>query len=228
MKKVGTIHGCKKCIDSQIKIKDNIMKLLENIRQKLNEKELNDFVKALGYYNIPKGKASLKKLTDCKDLSEWFKTGHYDLVFNAEQFLEAVTNALGINIINYRFEIAQSQSYYLEDQNFRKCRFRVECRSKGNSFLSYLHYINSTNIPLDPKIIKYRKISDILDSLSNIVRHHYDLNNDESFFGGILNYYYIHYDNTKYIFDIKGRIISISSHNENKKDKLRRLLGITE
>jgi len=205
------------------------MKLLEIIRQRLNECELIDFVKALGYHNIPKGQASLKKLTDCRDLSEWFASGHYDLVFNAEQFLEAVVNELGIDIINYRDEIAQSQSYYRENQNFRKCRLRIECKYKAHSSNMYMYYLFATKIPLDPKLIKYRKIIDILDSISDLVKEHYNSNNGEfSYFGKILEYRYLHYDNTEYYFDKAGTLTRISTYKEKNNTTLEKLFGVKE
>ena len=62
-------------------------RLIEQIRDNLQDKEKDQIVIAMGYYSRKKGLKRLEGLLEMKSIEEWLKTGGYDFYFTNESFL---------------------------------------------------------------------------------------------------------------------------------------------
>ncbi len=184
--------------------------LLKVIKVKLDQANIKEVLKCMGYQSIKIGMNTLNKFLACTDCFTWLSSSHYDFNCTSKEFLQKLCTALEVdpelcqneidNYVQIENELRKIQGCYVfVDTNFHRTTQPIFALAfmEGSRLLSP-----------DKKSIMFKTKKHILKSISKMVRKHYLANNGElPMWGKIENYVYHHFDGKQYVFDSNGCLL---------------------
>lgn len=183
--------------------------LIKTIKEKLKFQDISTLHKKVGYNSSKNFNETLDKLISTNSTYSWIYTGHYDLVYNSEDFLVKLCEILNIDKNLLNDEISKSVEYYKEEEKFKGSYIFVNTNFKRRSepIFALAFYEKSRNISLYKKEdLLFKSNEEILDVLSNQIKSHYEENIDGLYIWGKIVSYQIHLFDKTYIFDVNGNL----------------------
>ncbi len=189
--------------------KGRTMNLFYTIKQTLPHINQDELLRTMGYNNLSTGHETLEKFIASESIYLWLKTGHFDMKYSSQTFLQKLLAALGLGS-QYEEEIEAAKKrldavtkmkfnpYIFVDTNFRR---------KGQPIFTLALLENKRRIPVDKELLVFKDESEVLIIIGNIIKKHYlESNGKLQLWGEIYTYVYHHYTGKKYIFNPDGTL----------------------
>ncbi len=180
------------------------------IKTELDKTSTIEVVLKMGYQKAEKGLKTMNAFLKSKSMYDWLSSGHYDLKYTAEQFVEKLCSTLDLapNLLND--ELANYEKTVKEYQKWEEAYIFVNTNFKRQSqpiFALALMENYRLIFPNEEKLI-FKSDKEVLAIISDFVSSHYQSNKGElKMWGKIDNYIYHHCDSKTYTFDIKGKLL---------------------
>jgi len=193
------------------------MKIEQIVHNELNNTSKPEILKKLGYSSEQKASLALEKFLKSNNLHEWLHSGFYDFKYTAQSFFKKLCRILNIdtNIIEkaLRFDMKLSleikkfeNSYIFIDTNFKRTTQPIHA-------LAFMESKRRLKLPKEQLL--FQTDDEILSLIGKFIQKHYKLSNGDIGIWGKIVHYVLHYKNEKYIFDIKGKLLSDMEIFEN-------------
>lgn len=194
--------------------------ILKTIKEKLNSQDIPTLYKKIGYNSSKKFILTLEKLESTDSIYNWIYSGHYDLVFNAKDFLINLCDVLKIDKSFVNEEIQKVENLYTEQERFKNSYIFVNTNFKRKSepivALALCERFRRISLYKNEKLL-FKSKDEILKIVSNIIYNHYVNNKDGLVLWGKIENYLLHLFDEIYTFDTKGNLInSINDKLEQK------------
>ena len=194
--------------------------LLKAIKEKLNSQDISILYKEVGYNSLKKFILSLEKLKSIDSIYNWIYSGHYDLVFNAKDFLINLCDALKIDKSFVNKEIQEVENFYIEQERFKNSYIFINTNFKRNSepiiALALCERFRRISLYKNEELL-FKSKDVILKIVSDIIHNHYTNNKDGLVLWGKIENYVLHLFREIYAFDTAGNLInSINNISQEK------------
>ena len=185
------------------------MTLLNTIKEKAATFPNDEILKKMGYHNKEAGKQRLDSLLKSYNLYDWLKAGGFDMKYSSEAFLKKLIEVLGIENADADKEIEEyrgrmdaiskmAHPYIYIDTHFRR-------QSQPIFVLAFME--GKRRIKIDKEELYGKSLEEVLESISLIIRNHYEESGGSlPVWGKIYTYAYHHTDGSSYIFDTDGKV----------------------
>ncbi len=185
--------------------------LLKTIKEKLNSQNISILYKEVGYNSLKKFVLSLEKLKSIDSIYNWIYRGHYDLVFNAKDFLINLCDALKIDKSFVNKEIQELESFYIEQEKFKNSYIFINTNFKRNSepiiALALCEKFRRISLYKNQELF-FKPKNELLKIVSDIIHNHYANNKDGLVLWGKVENYVLHLFGEIYAFDTDGNLIN--------------------
>lgn len=186
------------------------MILLKTIREKLAQTDPDTVLRKMGYRNLGHARERLKSLLAAPSIESWLKQSTFDLHYSGKEFLRKLFETLSLPAAALEAELRRidakevaltkmKQPYIFVDTNFKR-------QSQPIFALAMLE--SRRRISIEKEEIYGRPIEEVLEMVSDVVRHHYEESSGElPLWGKIRRYVYHHRDGRVFVFDTEGRLV---------------------
>lgn len=191
--------------------------LLKTIKEKLNSQDISILYKKVGYNSVKKFILSLEKLKSVDSVYNWIYSGHYDLVFNAKDFLIHLCDVLGIDKSFVNEEIQKVEKFYIEQEKFKNSYIFVNTNFKRNSepiiALALCEKFRRISLYKNEELL-FKSKDVILKIVSDIIHNHYLNNKDGLVLWGRIKMYVLYLFGEIYSFNTDGNLINDKSEQK--------------
>ncbi len=188
--------------------------LLKTINEKLNSQDISTLYKKVGYNSSKKFILTLEKLKSINSICNWIYSGHYDLVFNARDFLINLCDVLKIDKILVNQEIQKVENFYIEQEKFKNSYIFVNTNFKRNSepiiALALCERFRRISLYKNEELL-FKSKDEILKTVSDIIHNHYINNKHGLLLWGKIENYVLYLFGEFYTFDTDGNLINDKS-----------------
>ena len=188
--------------------------LLKAIKEKLNSQDISILYKKVGYNSSKKFILTLDKLKSIDSIYNWIYSGHYDLVFNAKDFLINLCDVLKIDKIFVNQEIQKVENFYIEQERFKNSYIFVNTNFKRKSepiiALALCEKFRRISLYKNEELL-FKSKDEILKTVSDIIHNHYINNKDGLVLWGNIENYVLYLFGEFYTFDTDGNLINDKS-----------------
>lgn len=188
------------------------MTLLEQIQNKLRNKEIAEIVKELGYKSSknPKVTAVLSELLNSTEITYYLDKSYYDFKYNSRTLLKAVCKVAGVSKIDYAVTIEAYEDRKRRLEAFKNPYIFVDTKfkRKGEPIIALAMLEGKRRIKLDKELYLSKSQEEINDYVSNAVKLHYKWNKGKlAMWGDIRAYLYYDVTGKRTVYSPLGDII---------------------
>ncbi|MEA2091327.1 MAG: hypothetical protein U9O83_03050 [Campylobacterota bacterium] len=186
------------------------MNLHNIVKIKLETSSSEELIQKLQYSSIKRGLKTLEAFLAYENLHSWIHSGYYDFKYTAVEFYEQLAKALNISSEDINSELQKQKKYQREVDKFKNCYIFVNTNFKRTTQPIFALAISesSRRIQIKAEKLVFKKDTEILAIVSDIVKAHYEQTQGVvGIWGKIVNYVYHHSDNKSYKFDIDAKEI---------------------
>ena len=184
------------------------MELLEHIKSRLSNVDVNQLVKPLGYNSPAKAIKRLKALISAANVENWLRQGGYDFVHSNQSFLMKLCEVLDLDenlylpvIDNIRENLkklsSMPQPYIFVNTNFKRS-------SEPIFALAFME--GQRRIYID-KLDVLNSLDEGISIAIQLVREHYKKSNGTLKMWGKIDNYVYHVNNKKYVLTHRGEVL---------------------
>jgi len=189
------------------------MTIFKTIKSKLADSSKIKVTEELGYYSQKKGIEAIDEFLQYNTLTEWLSSGFYDFKFGADELFSELCKLYGVS---KKSTTASINIVKCRERGIYKCRGafifakipkdEIRITSMGSA---YAYAWRSFKI--DPKLLMFKNIKEVLDIISHIIKKHYDrvVRMECRGVDKVEFYEYHHYDDTIYIFSNSGEFLKL-------------------
>ncbi len=181
------------------------MKLHKEIKKRLSNRSIEEVVDAMGYDSQKVGQKTLNAFLNTKNVYEWFKGSHYDLVYSSESFVRTLSKVLGVPDKLIEKEIREAKKRYAVYAELKTPVIRAETEKKSLSLIQYMMSGGRNTIDIPKDRFVFKTDDEIFEEVGEMIRKHFQkYKGVVPVFGKILYYEYEHVDGKRYKFTIEG------------------------
>jgi len=212
------------------------MTLLEQIQNKLRDRDIADIVRELGYKSSKNKKVTqvLNELLDSSEIAEYLDKSYYDFRYNSRTLLKAICRLAGVSKIDYTVAIEEYEDkkrrlaalknpYIFVDTHFKR---------KGEPVVALAMLESKRRINLDKKMYLEKSEEEINAYISNAVKLHYKWNNGTlPLWGEIRAYLYYDAEGNRTVYSVLGEVLDDDEVQETRASvslKNKHLLGMKQ
>jgi hypothetical protein len=164
----------------------------------------------MGYHSREPGMTTLQKVLQFADIYSLLKKGCYDGKYSTKAFLKRLCAALELDLqlLKEEFEICTALSK--EHEKVGRCSVFVDTNFHRTSQPIFMLAMKEGIRRLAPsrELLLFKTKTEILDMISEMVKHHYAENNGQlAVWGNIQSYIYSHFDGEVFVFDCEGSLL---------------------
>ena len=197
------------------------MTLLQQIQNKLQDRDLTEIISALGYKSS-KNKKVLQALTlllDAEEIDAYLDTSYYDFKYNSRTLLKAICKELKISKIDYAVSIdtyvdnkrrleALQNPYIFVDTNFKRL---------GEPIFALAMLEGKRRIKLDKKAFSLKSKDEIDTHVGRMVKLHYKWKNGKlPMWGEIRAYLFYDTQGKRTVYSVLGEVIEDDTVQESR------------
>ena len=190
------------------------MNLLGTIKTELKNIPHKELILKMGYQTEEKGLRTMNTFLKSKSMHDWLSSGHYDLKYTAEQFLEKLCSILNLAPSLLKDELVHYEKTVKEYGKFEEVYIFVNTHFKRESqpifALAMMEYLRLI-LPDTAELI-FKSDQEVFAIISDFVKIHFKENKGElKMWGKIDNYIYHHCDGKTHTFDKSGNLVKNAS-----------------
>jgi len=181
------------------------MKLHKEIKKRLSNRPMEEVIEAMGYDSQKVGQKTINTFLNTKNVYEWLKGSHYDLVHSSESFVRTLAKVLDVPDKLIEKEIRKAKKRYAVYAELKTPVIHAETEKKRMSIIQYMmgRGRNIIDIPKDRFVFKTD--DEIFEEVGEMIRKHFQKYQGVlPVFGKILYYEYEHIDGKRYKFTTEG------------------------
>lgn len=177
------------------------MKLLNMIKEKLEQVDNKNLYKKMGYNSKLKYDKTLNTFLETKELHSWLSNGYYDFVHTSSTFLKKLCKELYIDSQVYNLAINIAVSKNEELKKIENCYIFVNTNFKRkNEPIFVLFFMeNKRRLSFEKENLIFNDINNVLNVISETVKTHYKNNNSNLAIWGKIESYVYHHGDIEYI-----------------------------
>ncbi len=197
------------------------MTLLQQIQTKLQDQDLSEFIRTLGYKSSKNRKVlqALTTLLDDDELDTYLDTSYYDFKYNSRTLLKAVCKQLKISKIDYAVAIdtyvdnkrrfdALKNPYVFVDTNFKRA---------GEPIFALAMSEGTRRIKFDKKSFSLKNKDETDSYVSNAVKLHYKWKKGKlPMWGEIRAYLFYDTEGKRTVYSVLGEVIEDDTVHESR------------
>lgn len=197
------------------------MTLLQQIQNKLRDRDIADIVKELGYKSSKNKKVTqvLNELLESTEIADYLDKSYYDFRYNSRTLLKAICRLAGVSKIDYAVTIEEYEDkkrrlaalknpYIFVDTHFKR---------KGEPVVALAMLESKRRITLDKKMYLEKSEEEINAYVGNAVKLHYKWKNGTlPLWGKIRAYLYYDAEGKRTVYSVLGEVLDDDEIQETR------------
>ena len=185
------------------------MKLQDELQISLAHCNYNDVAQHMGYSKSGRGKAAQRITHVLADPNMGLNSGAFDFKYSNDQFLTALCNVLGIDVIDHKQQLDAIHDEYTDRRERYKAHVFIDTNFKRQSqtliSLACLHGQRFIQLPYE---IRIKPLFEQVDYVQSLVKKHYKDNDGEiGIWGDIQKYVFFYAPDSKLALTPDGAIL---------------------
>jgi len=194
------------------------MKLHKEIKKRLSNRSIEEVIEAMGYDSQKVGQKTLNAFLNTKNVYEWLKGSHYDLVHSSESFIRTLARMLDVTDKLIEKEIRKAKKRYAVYVELKTPVIRAETEKKSISLIQYMMGRGRNTIDIPKERFVFKTDEEIFKEVGEMIREHFQKYKGVlPVFGKITHYVYEHVDGKAYKFTTEGDKVLDSISRERDK-----------